>query len=59
MIDRLCNQPEAVPVAVTCLYYDYFTPNEQSITIMVGTILKELVGGGGITKDIREAFQNA
>ena len=59
VIDKLCDQPEDVPVAVACLYYDYLAQNEQSITNMVGAILKQLVGGGGIPKDIREAYQKA
>ena len=59
VIDRLCDQPDDVPVSVACLYYDYLAQNEQSITNMVGAILKQLVGGGGIPKDIREAYQKA
>ena len=57
MIDSLCDQPEDVPVAVACLYYDFLAQNEQSITNMVGAILKQLVGGGDIPEDIRKAFQ--
>ena len=59
VIDRLCDQAEDVPAAVACLYYDYLAQNEQSITNMVGAILKQLVGGGDIPKDIQEAFQKA
>ena len=58
VIDRL-DQPDDVPVAVACLYCDYLAQNEQSITNMVGAILKQLVGGGDIPKYIREAFQKA
>ena len=56
VVDRLCDQPGDVPVAVTCLYYDFLVQNEQSITDMMGAILKQLVGRGDIPKDIREAF---
>ena len=59
VIDSLCDQPGDVPVTVTCLYCDFLAQNEQSITNMVGAILKQLVCGGDIPKDIREAFQKA
>ena len=57
VIDSLCDQPGDVPVAVACLYCDFLAQNEQSITNMVGAILKQLVGRGDISKDIRSAFQ--
>ena len=57
VVDRLCDQPGDVPVAVTCLYYDFLVQNEQSITDMIGAILKQLVGRRDIPKDIREAFR--
>ena len=59
VIDSLCDQPGDQPVTVACLYYDFLAQNEQSITNMVGAILKQLVCGGDIPKDIREAFQKA
>ena len=57
VIDSLCDQPGNAPVAVACLYYDYLAQNEQSITNMIGAILKQLVGGGDIPEDIRRGFQ--
>ena len=57
VVDRLCDQPSDVPVAVTCLYYDFLVQNEQSITDTMGAILKQLVGRRDIPKDIRKAFQ--
>ena len=57
VVDRLCDQPGDVPAEVACLYYDFLFQNEQSITDIMGAILKQLVGRGDIPKDIREAFQ--
>ena len=58
MIDRLCDQPEDATVVATYLYYDYLAQNEQSITNVVGAIIKQLVGWGDIPEYIRRAFQN-
>ena len=57
VIDSLCDQAGDVPLAVACLYYDFLAQNEQSITNMVGAILKQLVGGEDIPTDIRSAFR--
>ena len=47
MIDRLLSR------------LDVYTTITSLITNMVGAILKQLVGSGGIPQDIREAFQKA
>jgi hypothetical protein len=44
-------------IAVAGLYCDFLAQQEQTITNMMGAILKQLVGRGGIPKDLREAFQ--
>ena len=56
MIDRLRNQAREEDLAVAWLYIDYLAQEEQTVTNMMGAILKRLVGRGGIPKEIKEAF---
>ena len=57
MIDTLCDQAKKEDIAVACLYYDFLTQQEQTITNMMGAIFKQLVGRGVIPENVREAFQ--
>ena len=57
MIDILCDQAAKEDIAVAGLYCDFFTQQEQTVTNMLGAILKQLVGGGDIPEHLREAFQ--
>ena len=57
MIDNLCDQARGEDISVAGLYYDFFAQQEQTITNVLGAILKQLVGMGGIPEDIRAAFQ--
>jgi len=59
VIDGLCDEASAEDLAVAWLYCDFLAQQEQTITNMMGAILKQLVGRGDIPKDIREAFQEA
>ena len=59
MIDTLCDQARGKEVAVVGFYCDFLAQQEQSTTSMLGAILKQLVGRGGISEHIREAFQEA
>jgi len=59
VIDRLCDQAGDGDVAVTGLYCDFLAQQEQTVTNMIGAILKQLVGRGDIPKKVREAFQKA
>ena len=59
MIDSLCDRAEEENIAVAAFYCDFLSQQEQNINNIVGAILKQLVGRGGITKDLREAFQKA
>ena len=55
--DTLCDQAKKEDIAVACLYCDFFAHQEQTIASMMGAILKQLVGRGGIPIYLREAFQ--
>ena len=57
MIDKLCDDAKREDIAVACLYYDFLAQQEQTITNVMGAILKQLVSRGGIPKEVREAFQ--
>ena len=57
MIDSLCDQAKKEDIAVAGLYYDFLAQREQTVTNVMGAILKQLVGRGDIPRDIHEAFQ--
>jgi len=57
VIDSLCDQARGEDITVACLYCDFLAQQEQTITSMMGAILKQLVGGGEIPIYVRKAFQ--
>ena len=57
MIDSLCDEGREEEIAVACLYCDFLAQQEQTVTNIMGAILKQLVGRGGIPNDVREAFE--
>ena len=57
VVDRLCDETEDGDIVVAGLYCDFLAQQEQTITNMIGAILKQLVGREEIMKDVREAFQ--
>ena len=59
MIDSLCDQPGEENVAVAAFYCDFLSQQEHTIANIMGAILKQLVGRGGIGRDLREAFKKA
>ena len=59
MIDSLCDQVGEENIAVAAFYCDFVSQQEQTTDNIVGAILKQLVGRGGIAEDLREAFQKA
>ena len=59
MIDSLCDRAKEENIAVSGLYCDFLSQQEQTITNIMGAILKQLVGRGGIQDYVREAFREA
>ena len=59
VIDSLCDRAEEENIAVVGLYCDFLAQQEQTTTNIMGAIIKQLVGRGGIPDDLREAFQKA
>ena len=56
VIDSLCDEVGEEGLAVAWLYIDYLAQEEQTVTNMMGAILKRLVGGREIPKEIEKAF---
>ena len=56
VIDRLCDEAEEEGLAVAWLYIDYLAQEEQTVTNLMGAILKRLIGGREIPKEIEKAF---
>ena len=58
MVDRLCDQARGQNTAVTCFYFDFAARKEQSVTNMLGSLLKQVVGGmPKVPEEISRAFQ--
>ena len=57
VIDSLCDQARKEDIAVASLYCDFLAQREQTITNVLGAILKQLVGRGDMPEDIRKEFQ--
>jgi len=57
VIDSLCDEEREEEIAVACLYCDFLAQQEQTVTNIMGAILKQLVGRGGIPNDVRDAFE--
>ena len=58
VVDRLCDQARGQNAAVTCFYFDFAARKEQSVTSILGSLLKQIVGGlERIPEDISRAFQ--
>ena len=57
MIDSLCDQARKEDIAVVGVYCDFLSQQEQTITNIMGAVLRQLVGRGGIPDYLREEFQ--
>ena len=59
VIDSLCDQAGEESIAVSGLYCDFLTQQEQTTTNIMGAILQQLAGRGRVPDHLREAFQKA
>ena len=58
VVDRLCDQATGNNTAVACFYFDFAARKEQSVTNMLGSLLKQVVGGmAKVPEEISRAFQ--
>jgi len=58
VVDTLCKQGVGESVAVACFYFDFTAQEEQSAGAVLGSVLKQIVGGlDDIPERIVEAFR--
>ena len=58
VVDTLCDQTRGQGIAVTCFYFDFAARKEHSATSVLGSLLKQVVGGmERIPEEISRAFQ--
>ena len=59
VVDKLCDMAEEQNIAVACFYVDFAAREEQSPTNILGSLLKQIVGGlERIPDEISQTFQN-
>ena len=59
VVDRLCDRAKEQNIAVACFYVDFAAREEQSPTNMLGSLLKQIVGGlERIPDEISRTFQD-
>ena len=57
VIDTLRDQASEENITVACLYCDFPAQKQQTISNMIGAILKQLVSTGEVPVYLREALQ--
>ena len=59
VIDELCKQVVEENAAVACFYFDFADQEEQSPAVILGSVLKQVVGGlDKVPERIVKAFRN-
>ena len=59
VIDTLCKQAVGENAAVACFYFDFATQEEQSPAAILGSVLKQVVGGlDEVPEKIVKAFRD-
>jgi len=59
VIDTLCKQAAHEKAAVACFYFDFANQEEQSLATILGSVLKQVVGGlSEIPQTIVKAFRD-
>ena len=59
VIDTLCKQAVDESATVACFYFDFATQEEQSLATILGSMLKQVVGGlNEIPQPIVKAFRD-
>ena len=58
VVDWLCGQAKGQSITVACFYFDFAARKEQSATSVLGSLLRQVVGGmENIPEEISQAFQ--
>ena len=59
VVDSLCDRARGQNVAVACFYFDFAAQKEQPLTSMLGTLLKEVIGGlDEVPGEIARAYED-
>src|SRR5437868_12706492 len=59
VIDKLCDMAKEQNIAVACFYVDFAAREEQSPTNILGSLLKQIVGGlERIPDEISQTFRD-
>ena len=59
MVDSLCDWARGRDAAVACFYFDFAAQKEQSLTNVLGSLLKQIVGGlENIPAKMAQAFRD-
>ena len=59
VVDRLCDQARGQNTAVTCFYLDFAARKEQSVASILGSLLRQAVGGmERVPEEITLAFED-
>ena len=59
VVDRLCDQARGQNTSVTCFYFDFATRKEHSVVNMLGSVLKQVIGGmERVPEEVSGAFQD-
>jgi len=59
VIDTLCKQVMGGSAAVACFYFDFATPEEQSLATILGSVLRQVVSGiDEVPERIVKAFRD-
>ena len=59
VVDRLCDKAKVQNIAVACFYVDFAAREEQSPTNILGSLLKQIVGGlERIPDEITQTFRD-
>jgi len=45
VVDKLCDEAKGQNIAITCFYFDFAAREEHSATGILGSLLKQIVGG--------------
>ena len=58
VVDRLCDRANGQNISIACLYVDFGEREKQTPINMLGSLLKQIVGGlETIPEEIRQTFQ--
>ena len=59
VIDNLCDQARGENATVACFYFDFAVRGDQTLAIMMGALLKQVVGGlEKIPEEISRVYQD-